>query len=362
MWENGKGFGLSMPSVLLVGNFLSGAGMSRGVCEDLAERLAGVGWRVLTASSKVDRIARLLDMVKTVWQCRSHYAVAQVDVFSGHAFLWAEIVSWVLHRIDKPFVLTLHGGNLPSFAQHRPRRTRRLLESATIVTTPSRYLWEQMIIYRPDLRVVPNPLDLSLYPFRVRSRPRTKLIWLRAFHSIYNPSLAIKVLANLLPDFPDIQLTMVGPDKHDGSMKQVQQLADDLGVSNYLRIVGPVPKLDVPLWLDKGDIFLNTTNIDNTPISVMEAMACGLCVVSTNVGGIPYLLTHEQDALLVPPADALAMSEAIKRLLNDSNLSERLSWAGHQTVSQMDWAIILPQWESLLEEAINKQQGKTVDA
>ncbi len=62
-----------------------------------------------------------------------------------------------------------------------------------------------------------------------------------------------------------------------------------------------VEKSEVPAWLAKGDIFLNTTNVDNTPVSVIEAQAAGLCVVSTNVGGIPFLLENGKDALLVPP-------------------------------------------------------------
>jgi glycosyltransferase involved in cell wall biosynthesis len=93
---------------------------------------------------------------------------------------------------------------------------------------------------------------------------------------------------------------------------------------------------------------LNTTNVDNTPISILEAMACGLCVVSTSVGGIPYLLEHEHDALLVPPNDPEAMAIAVRRLLTEPGLAERLSRNGRQKAEQFDWSIILPQWEALL--------------
>lgn len=345
-------------SVLLVGNHLSGAGMSRAVGEDLAEQLVGADWRVLTTSTKPGRIARLVDMVLTTWRYRQQYAVAQVDVFSGSAFVWAEVVTQLLHWLGKPYLLTLHGGNLPSFAQKWPGRVTRLLRGAKRVTVPSRFLLEQMRSYGQDLLLLPNPIDLASYEFCPRPRPRPHLIWLRAFHAIYNPSLAVQVLADLLPDFPSAQLTMIGPDKQDGSLSQTQELSRQLGVSDHLQIVGRVPKADVPLWLNKGDIFLNTTHIDNTPISVMEAMACGLCVVSTNVGGIPYLLTHEQDALLVPPDDAPAMSVMIKRLLNEPALAEKLSRGGHHTVRQMDWSVILPQWNALLQEVMGNNEGK----
>ena len=108
------------PTILLVGNFLSGSGFNRGVCEDLAERLAQVGWPVITTSKKPVRPARLLDMVWTAWRRRNEYRLAQVDVYSGPSFLWAEAVCAVLRRAGKPYVLTLHGGALPDFARRWP--------------------------------------------------------------------------------------------------------------------------------------------------------------------------------------------------------------------------------------------------
>lgn len=344
--------GTSRKSVLIVGNHLSGAGLSRAVGEDLAEHLSLLGWSVLATSRRRGRVTRLLDMVSTAVRCREQYAVAHVDVFSGPAFFWAEAVSEVLHWMRKPYVLTLHGGNLPVFAALWPRRVSRLLSSARKVTVPSKFLQEKMRPYRQDLVLLPNAIDLSKYQYRVRSHPRPHLVWLRAFRAIYDPSLAVHVLADLHLDFPGAQLTMIGPDMGDGSLELTRDVAHNLGVSNCVRIVGPVAKKDVPTWLDAGDIFLNTTGIDNTPVSVIEAMASGMCVVSTNVGGLRYLLTHEHDSVLVPPANATAMSDAIRRLLHDRTLSERVSAAGRSTVSMLDWSLVLPRWESLLMEAM----------
>jgi glycosyltransferase involved in cell wall biosynthesis len=143
---------------------------------------------------------------------------------------------------------------------------------------------------------------------------------------------------------------MVGPDKGDGSLQRVRRTAEELGISERIETPGGVPKQDVPVWLNRGDVFLNTTNVDNTPVSVIEAQACGLCVVSTNVGGLPYLLDHEQDALLVPPNDAEAMAEAVRMVLREPELAGRLSRAGRAKVEEFDWSVVLPRWEALLEE------------
>jgi glycosyltransferase involved in cell wall biosynthesis len=335
--------------VLMIGNFLSAAGGSRGVCEELAPRLSDTGWSVVTASNRRGRLDRLADMLQTVYRRRNDYQVAQVDVFSGAAFFWAEAACASLQQLRKPFILTLHGGNLPLFAARWPWRVRRLLASAKIVTAPSRYLQEQMSCYCPNIRLLPNALDLQGYRFRLRGRPEPSLVWLRAFHEIYNPAMTVEVLGLLAHEFPLAHLTMVGPDKGDRTLEQTQQAAARLAMTDRLRLTGQVPKTDVPAWLNRGDVFLNTTNADNSPVSVLEAMACGLCVVSTNVGGLSYLLAHRHDALLVPPNDPAAMAAAVTRVLTDARLAERLSRNGRTKAEQHDWAVVLPHWESLLE-------------
>jgi glycosyltransferase involved in cell wall biosynthesis len=343
-------------SVLLVGNFLSSTNGNHDVCEDLATKLTALGWWVVTTSQKQHRLARLRDMVTTAWRKRDEYDVAQVDVYSGLAFLWAEAICWVLERLGKPYILTMHGGNLPAFAKRWPGRVRRLLRSAEVVTTPSEFLLLHLAPYRSDLRLQLNPIDLHLYRFERRASPQPRLVWLRAFHSVYNPSLAAEVVALLVKDIPEVSLVMYGHDKGDGSLQTMRRLATRLGVSERIETPGGVPKSDVPHRLSAGDIFLNTTNVDNTPISVLEAMACGLCVVSTNVGGMPYLVEHEQDGLLVPPGDAQVMAAAVRRILTEPALAEKLSANARKKAERFDGSAILQQWEKTLTEILSSRR------
>jgi glycosyltransferase involved in cell wall biosynthesis len=160
--------------------------------------------------------------------------------------------------------------------------------------------------------------------------------------------MALRVVASLVTDFPDIQLTMIGPDKGDGSFQRTKLLVSKLGFGDRVTLVGAIPKLQVAASLNEADIFLNTTSVDNVPISVLEAMASGLCIVSTNAGGIPYLLDHERDALLVQPNDDLEMTAAVRRILTEPGLAPGLSEAARIKAEQHDWASILPKWEALL--------------
>ena len=332
----------------MVGNFLSSSVGVRCVCEDLAVALEDRGWSITTTSDRPRRFPRLMDMLRTIVNKRRDYAVAQVDVYSGAAFFWAEAACFALRTAGKPYVLTLHGGNLPNFARRWPRRVRRLLNSAALVTTPSQFLRDAMRRYRAEMKLLPNPLDLQSYQFRLRDRPEPRLMWLRSMHQIYNPTLAPRVVEILAREFPGVRLTMVGPDKGDGSVEAVRGEAKQREVGDRLRIVGGVAKRQVPEVLQQGDIFLNTTNTDNTPVSVLEAMACGLCVVSTDVGGIPYLLDDGADSLLCPPNDAKKMADAVARLLRDADLARRISTAGRRKAEQFDRPAILSQWEQIL--------------
>ena len=127
------------------------------------------------------------------------------------------------------------------FARSSDKRVRRLLRSSSAVTAPSTYLLEQMCQYRQDMVLLPNPLDLAKYPFRRREHPTPNLVWLRAFHDIYNPSLAVRVVALLVQDFPSVRLVMIGPDKGDGSREVNDGPGPEAWCSGSGDLPGPGP-------------------------------------------------------------------------------------------------------------------------
>ncbi len=344
------------PSLLMISSgFVASRHSYRGTCQELAARLSESGYEVIT-SSKTGRAVRLFDMLYTIWRCRHRYEIALIDVFSGWAFLWADAACRLLHQLDRGSILVLHGGNLPDFAARHPNRVKRLFQLANQITTPSSYLQDRLKSYSRQIDLIPNALDLQAYPFTLRDNPNPSLIWLRALHRVYNPALAVRVTAALIDEFPDVQLTLIGPDKRDGSREELSRLIGELGIADRVDLPGGVPKSEVPDWLNRGDIFLNTTTIDNTPVSVLEAQACGLCVVSTDVGGIPYLLENEHNALLVPSDDLYAMYTAVRRALIEPGLAAKLSQNARRKVENLDWSEVLPQWEALIADVSATRQ------
>jgi glycosyltransferase involved in cell wall biosynthesis len=145
---------------------------------------------------------------------------------------------------------------------------------------------------------------------------------------------------------------MIGPDK-DGTLAGVRAEAGRLGVLNQINFTGGVAKSEVPGLLSTGDIFLNTTTVDNSPVSVLEAMATGLAVVSTNVGGIPYLVENGNEGILVPSGEADAMAAAVMRLLGEPGLAARLSRNARKKAESYSWEAILPRWETVFTDIMH---------
>jgi len=346
------------PRVLFIGNYLPGVA---SFSLELSRCLELEGYRIIRASACINRPLRLADMVLTAIENTGDYDVAHIDVFSGRAFLFAECLSLLLSALGKPIALTLHGGDLPRFARRHPARVRRLLAGAALVTAPSSYLREELHSFRSDIHLIPNAVHLAHFTPRPLRAP-ARIIWLRAFHTIYNPFLAPVVLSRLGSQFSGIQLLMYGPDKGDGSLALTQEAARRLGVAHRIHFCGPIAHDQVPQTLSQADIFLNTTDVDNTPLTLIEAMACGLCVVSTNVGGVPHLLRHEHDALLAPSRDASALAAAVRRLLTDTALSARLSVNARETAARFDWSAVLPLWHRTFDAITAGARAETMDS
>jgi glycosyltransferase involved in cell wall biosynthesis len=128
-----------------------------------------------------------------------------------------------------------------------------------------------------------------------------------------------------------------------------------LGVADRISFPGPITKAEVPARLNQGDVFLNTARVDNTPVSLLEAMACGLCVVSARVGGIPYLVDDGSDALLAQPDNPRRMAQAVRRIYHEPKLAERLSCNGRRKAERFDWPVIFSAWEGVLTAAANER-------
>lgn len=314
----------------------------------LADLFLKEGYDVVAVSSKLNRVFRILEIGLTLIQKRRSIDITIVEVYSGASFFIADLVSLLGKYLGMRTVGVLHGGSLPEFAARYPRWSNRVFRRFSKLVAPSFFLKGAVSNLGFEVRVISNVIDLKGYPFKLRREIAPKLIWMRAFHSIYNPELAIKAFALVREEFSNATLVMAGVDK--GLESSIKQMVCDLGLQREVRFPGFLDSRRKVYEFTQADIYLNTNEIDNMPVAVVESCAFGLPVVATNVGGISSLLDDEHEGLLVPRNNAMAIAEAVSRLLDDPNLTEHISRNGRLLAERSSWEAVRPSWDKLFRE------------
>ena len=312
------------------------------------------GFTITSTSSKTGRIARFVDIILTLIRGATRFELVVLEVYSGMYFVVATAVSITCKILGIPLVQVLHGGNLPEFAKRFPRWTSRIFKMADEIVAPSTYLSRVISTGNGSIRVIPNVIELSDYPFRERSKIKPKLIWMRSFHPVYNPQMAIEVLASLCETEPEAELTMAGNNK--GIEEEVRELAVAKGVSEAVRFVGFLDHDQKVEEFGKSDIYINTNRIDNMPVSVLEARCMGLPVVATDVGGLPDLIAHGTDGMIGASEDVDQMVRNIKELVDDPELTLRISKNGRGIAERSAWASTFGLWKDLFRDVLPQAQ------
>jgi glycosyltransferase involved in cell wall biosynthesis len=337
------------PRLCVVGPLLGcnpGRVTSQG--EILATHLTAAGYSVTATSGAANRYLRLVEIVGTLVRSRRRIDTVLLQVYARRSFVVEDIASALARRFGYRIVMHLHGGAIPAFMARFPRWTRRVLSRADAMVAPSPFLCRAVAQQGWAASMIPNLIDVSAYSFRQRGPVSPRLFWMRSFHSNYNPVMALRVLQRVRQVLPEATLTMGGQDQ--GLEPSVRREALRIGVADAVRFVGFLDLAGKRREGEAADIFINTNRIDNTPVSVIEACAMGLPVVSTDVGGIRDLLTDGVSGLLVPDDDPQAMADAVLRLVGDPQLAERLSTNGRKVAEASSWEQVQVQWERLFAQ------------
>lgn len=330
-----------MKHLLYIGNKLAKKGGNPTGIDVLGPLLEQEGYQISYASTKRNRLFRLVDMLCTTCFARNIDYVL-IDTYSTNNFWYAYCVSQLCRIRKVKYIPILHGGNLPHRWQTHPKSCQRIFYHAYRNVCPSLYLMEAFgKAGCPNLVHIPNAINGKEYAYKERPLANPKLLWVRAFAAIYNPEMAIHVFNKLLKTFPDAELCMVGPVK-DGSFVKTKMLAESLGIKVDFK-----EQLTRKEWTkiaQNYDIFINTTHFDNTPVSVIEAMSLGLAVVSTNVGGLPFLITNQEEGLLVADNDREAMYNAILFLLKNPSKFVKITQKAKIKAGFFEWNHIKDKW------------------
>jgi glycosyltransferase involved in cell wall biosynthesis len=336
-----------MKKLLYIGNQLSSHGFNLSSIETLTPLLENEKYIVFTASSKRNIYFRFLDMVFRTLKHHSKVDYVLIDTYSTLNFWYALLISQLCRLLKLKYIPILHGGKLPEKINYHPFLTGLIFKHAYVNVVPSRFLFQKFQNKSwTNCVYLPNQIEIKNYSFQERKELNPKILWVRSLSKIYNPTMAIDVIEKVISHYPKIELCMVGPE-NGFTVEDLKKYAKNKKIN--VIFTGKLSKAE---WIELSkdfDIFINTTHFDNTPVSLIEALALGLPVVSTNVGGIPYLVKDRETAILVNDSDAQAMADAITELIKNPELAQKLAANGRKLAEQFDWHIVKNQWKEILK-------------
>ncbi|WP_448556461.1 glycosyltransferase family 4 protein [Thalassotalea montiporae] len=285
---------------------------------------------------------RLIPYLFKLWRSFKHYDVVHVMANSGWSFfLFVVPAIYIASLRQLPVIVNYRGGKAEQFFAKNKRLIQHVFAKVDRIIVPSKFLLEVFEKHDLEAQVVPNIIDLSIFSFQDKTPDIEKLHFIvtRNLEQIYDIASAIKALSILVTHYPKSKLTVAGTGPEESNLKQ---LVHDLKLSNNVTFVGRLSKNQIADLYFEADIMINPSTIDNMPNSLLEALASGVAVVSSNVGGIPFMVDNEKEALLVEPGDPQAIADSVIRLIDSPALLKSLRNNGVNRIKSFSPDRVLP--------------------
>lgn len=272
-----------------------------------------------------------------------------VHVFSASywSFLLAPVPAVLAARsFGKRIVLNYHSGEADDHLTRWGALVHPWLRLVDEIVVPSQYLQSIFTRHGYHVRVIPNVVDVSHFRYRERTVLRPRLLSARNLEPYYRVDQALEAFALLKAQYPEATLTVAGSGSDE---RRLCRLAASLGVDG-IRFLGRVGPPAMPGLHDEADVFVNTSVVDNQPVSVLEAFASGLPVVSTGIGDIPAMVRDGETGFLVPPDDPAAIVKAVTSLVEDPARALHIARLARREVERYTWARVCEQWAAVYSQ------------
>jgi glycosyltransferase involved in cell wall biosynthesis len=289
----------------------------------------------------VRALFRLIPYIISLWRAMREADLVHVMANSGWAWhLFAAPAIRIAALRGMPILVNYRGGDAAAFLARRHARVRATLAKARMLIVPSGFLVEVFARHGLRARIVPNIVDVGAFHPAPALPAQLHVVVTRNLEPIYDIATALRAFAIVRELRPDARMTVAGSGPERSAL---EGLAAELGVAAHVRFSGRLDNAEVPALYRTASIALNPSRVDNMPISLLEAMASGVPIVSTDVGGVPFMVEDERTALLVPAGDPRRMAEAVLRLYEDRELARRIVEAARGRVPRYAWSSVRAQ-------------------
>ncbi len=293
---------------------------------------------------------RLLAFVVALWRAAGRCDVVHLMANSGWNWHLVAAPALLIGRLrGVPVIVNYRGGGAGEFLAKGDQLVRLGMRQAARLIVPSGFLVSVFARHGMQAEIVPNVIDLARFRRRPpREAATAHLVVARHLEALYDNATALRAFAQVRAVMPAARLTIAGGGlEHE----RLQALAHELGVAGAVTFSGPLQRDQMAALFQSADVSLNPSLADNMPNSVLESMASGVPVVSTAVGGVPFIVDDGRTGLLVPPGDAAAMAAAAMALLGDAQRWQRMADAASDEVRRYAWPQVRPLIETVYGSA-----------
>jgi glycosyltransferase involved in cell wall biosynthesis len=303
----------------------------------------------------VERIAYLRTVVRlpiflaALWRATKDCDIVHVFSASHPSFLLAPFPAWLIaRRLGKKILINYHSGKASDHLR-RSAVARAILRRTDALVVPSTYLIQVFREFGVKALVVPNIVDSTQFFYRPRHSLRPLLLCTRNFEFCYRIDLVVQAFAEVKKIFPGAHLCLVGKGREENG---IRRLVGELGVRD-VEFAGPIAHDRIGDFYAQADIFVNASEIDNMPGSILECFASGLPVVTTSAGGIPYLVEPERTGLLCEVGDWQGLARNIVWLCRDQALAFNLTRNGYEQSLLYRWEAVRTAWLNAYQSLLN---------
>lgn len=321
--------------ILLICTYKPGVGGISGQVELLQKYLRSEGHSADIFSTKRPILQRLLLPIQLLREARG-YDVLHIHCCSGWGFLPAVIGITIGRWLKKRIVLTYHGGGGEKFFGKHPRLVHHFLTRTNTNIVLSGFLAKIFDKHHIPYTIIPNIIELDDSQFRLRETIRPCFICTRAHETLYNIPCILKAFQLVQKEIPEASLSLVG---NGSEHENLIHFSQELNLRN-VTFIGRVGNNEIYRQLDQADIFLSSPTIDNMPVSVLEAMNAGLLVISSRVGGVPYMIKNNTTGLLFESDNHEELAQKMLWAAANQTVTKAIIQQAHRAVGNYRWEII----------------------